>query len=125
MAWCGPDPHRLTITKQQTNPSIVPPSPSRFANSGLDWSRLKALPAPYQPEGSAVLQGLVGDLRGVERADARYPALIQQLTANFDDFPEQVGRSALCLSVSLSVCLCVCDSACLCVCDSACLGVCG
>lgn len=39
-----------------------------------------------------MLRGLVEDLKGVGRGDARHAPLLQQLTANFDDFPEQVIR---------------------------------
>lgn len=62
-----------------------------FATSGLEWEGLKELEAPYRPEGSEVLRGMMEDLKGVERRDARFQPLIEQITANFDDFPEVEG----------------------------------
>ena len=61
-----------------------------FANSGIDWTHLKENGAPYRPEGSDMLRDLINNLKLVDKDDARSAPLLQQITANFDDFPEQV-----------------------------------
>jgi serine/threonine protein kinase len=62
-----------------------------FAESGLDWDALKTAPAPYKPEGWEVLRAMLEDLRQVPKEDVRYRPLLEQITANFDDFPETEG----------------------------------
>jgi len=55
----------------------------------IDWETLKDKPAPYVPEGSAVLRELIANVRKLDRKDARFYPLLHQITANFDDFAEQ------------------------------------
>jgi len=57
--------------------------------SGLDWDNLRSQPAPYRPEGSEVLRDLLGELEGVDKSDARYEILLEQITLNFDNFDEE------------------------------------
>jgi serine/threonine protein kinase len=59
--------------------------------AGLDWENLRQLPAPYVPEESAQMRHLLGELKLTERGSPRFPQLINQITANFDDFPEDGG----------------------------------
>jgi serine/threonine kinase 38 len=62
-----------------------------FVNANVQWDRLKEESAPYVPEGSDVLRDLIENLKAVSKDDARFPPLIQQITANFDDFPDAGG----------------------------------
>jgi len=65
-----------------------------FTNSGIQWDNLKERPAPYVPEGSDVLRELIDNLKTIRTDDARFQPLIQQITANFDDFPDTNGWGA-------------------------------
>jgi hypothetical protein len=56
--------------------------------AGLDWANLRALPAPYLPEGSARMKDFFTELRTVDSTSPRYATLVQQITANFDDFKD-------------------------------------
>jgi hypothetical protein len=55
---------------------------------GLDWNSLRSVPAPYLPDGSAKMRELLGELRTVDSDSPRYGPLLQQITANFDDFKD-------------------------------------
>ena len=55
---------------------------------GLDWNTLRQQRAPYLPSGSTRLKEVLSELQDVDNTSPRYHNLIQQLTANFDQFPD-------------------------------------
>lgn len=57
--------------------------------AGLDWNGLRSTTAPYVPEGSNKMQSLLNDLRLRSPSDPHYGELVQQITANFDDFKDE------------------------------------
>jgi len=58
---------------------------------GIDWDNLRAEPAPFLPEGSARMKSLLSELRQVDPSSPAYRSLIQQITANFDNFNDDGG----------------------------------
>ena len=60
-----------------------------FAGLGRSyWRTLREQPAPYVPEGSEVLNELLGELQHIDMRDARYDMVLESITANFDNFDE-------------------------------------
>ena len=55
---------------------------------GMDWNSLRSQRAPYLPSGSTRLKEVLTDLKDVDNSSPRYRDLVQQLTANFDQFRE-------------------------------------
>ena len=55
---------------------------------GMDWNSLRSQRAPYLPSGSTRLKEVLTDLKDVDNSSPRYRGLVQQLTANFDQFRE-------------------------------------
>mmetsp|Transcript_21607 Transcript_21607/g.36355 ORF Transcript_21607/g.36355 Transcript_21607/m.36355 type:complete len:587 (-) Transcript_21607:242-2002(-) len=50
------------------------------------WASLQDLPAPYTPEGSERMQAALSELRTIDSDSKEYPALLERITSNFDDF---------------------------------------
>jgi len=66
-----------------------------FRNNGLrpeDWARLRSFPAPNVPAGSSKMNALLEELKHVPRDSDRYSQLIEEITANFDQFNEEDRR---------------------------------
>lgn len=62
--------------------------------TGLDWQRLKDIPAPFKPESSAEMCEMIDLLRELPEpaaSDPRYPDLVSEVTKNFDSFEDDAG----------------------------------
>lgn len=55
---------------------------------GLDWANLHSLPAPHVPQGGPKMKQLIEQLKDTPSTAPAFPGLIQQITANFDDFKD-------------------------------------
>ena len=56
--------------------------------AGIDWSNLRAVKAPHLPPGSHKLMEVLTELKDSDHTSPQYADLIQQITANFDDFKD-------------------------------------
>jgi len=56
---------------------------------GVRWEMLREIPAPHAPEGASVLDEYVEILRTLDRSDARFQSLLEEVTRNFDPFDDQ------------------------------------
>ncbi|CAM9755053.1 unnamed protein product, partial [Phaeothamnion confervicola] len=57
--------------------------------AAVDWDGLRAAPAPYKPERADEMASLLEQVKALDASDARLPAVVNQITANFDDFEEE------------------------------------
>ncbi|RHY14730.1 hypothetical protein DYB25_002698 [Aphanomyces astaci] len=57
---------------------------------GIEWRSLRTQPSPYIPSrGGAEFRDMLQKLQHLDPADAQYQSLVKQITANFDEFPDQ------------------------------------
>jgi serine/threonine protein kinase len=59
-----------------------------------DWAGLRSVPAPYAPDGGRELNETVAQLNALDANADECPALIAQLTKNFDNFDELASKDA-------------------------------
>eukprot|EP00619_Florenciella_sp_RCC1007_P006354 CAMPEP_0205908128 /NCGR_PEP_ID=MMETSP1325-20131115/2989_1 /ASSEMBLY_ACC=CAM_ASM_000708 /TAXON_ID=236786 /ORGANISM="Florenciella sp., Strain RCC1007" /LENGTH=500 /DNA_ID=CAMNT_0053274295 /DNA_START=320 /DNA_END=1822 /DNA_ORIENTATION=+ len=56
--------------------------------AGLDWQRLRDVPAPHKPEDAAEMTEMLELLRDLDATDPRFAPLISAVTKNFDNFED-------------------------------------
>ncbi|ETW05140.1 AGC/NDR protein kinase, variant 4 [Aphanomyces invadans] len=57
---------------------------------GIEWRTLRTQPSPHIPSrGGAEFHDMLQKLQHLDPSDAQYQALVKQITANFDEFPDQ------------------------------------
>jgi serine/threonine protein kinase len=59
--------------------------------AGVDWDNLRNAAAPFIPEESAQMRSLLQEVATCELGSPRMTKLLQQITANFDDFQDDSG----------------------------------
>ena len=59
---------------------------------GFDWAGLHNRPGPLIPSGCANMEEMLEYLKFIDKSDARFPHLIDEVTRNFDKFPDAVER---------------------------------
>jgi serine/threonine protein kinase len=58
----------------------------------IDLDNIRDRSAPYIPEGSSRMKSLIAELRDVDTKSPNYQSLVQQITANFDDFKDDCSH---------------------------------
>mmetsp|Transcript_45836 Transcript_45836/g.127209 ORF Transcript_45836/g.127209 Transcript_45836/m.127209 type:complete len:455 (+) Transcript_45836:449-1813(+) len=56
--------------------------------AGLDWQRLRELPAPHKPEDAAEMTDMLELVRDLDATDPRFAPLVSAVTKNFDNFDD-------------------------------------